>query len=46
MLTHQNVVAAATSITKYLENSEGDVVLSVLPLSSNYGLYQALVDRI
>jgi amino acid adenylation domain-containing protein len=43
MLTHLNVVSAATSITTYLESSPSDVVLSVLPLSFDYGLYQALM---
>lgn len=43
MMTHQNVVAAATSITTYLESAADDIVLSVLPLSFDYGLYQALM---
>ena len=43
MMTHQNVVAAATSITTYLESVPEDVVLSVLPLAFDYGLYQALM---
>ncbi|HYD57044.1 MAG TPA: AMP-binding protein, partial [Burkholderiales bacterium] len=43
MMTHQNVVAAATSITTYLESRHDDVVLSVLPLAFDYGLYQALM---
>ena len=43
MMTHQNVVAAATSITTYLESAPEDVVLSVLPLAFDYGLYQALM---
>jgi amino acid adenylation domain-containing protein len=43
MMTHQNVVAAATSITTYLESRADDIVLSVLPLSFDYGLYQALM---
>ena len=42
-MTHANIVAAATSITTYLESSERDVVLSVLPLAFDYGLYQALM---
>lgn len=40
MLTHGNLVAAATSITQYLENTEDDVILSVLPLGFTYGLGQ------
>jgi long-chain acyl-CoA synthetase len=43
MMTHQNVVTAATSITTYLESAADDVVLSVLPLAFDYGLYQALM---
>ena len=43
MMTHRNIVAAATSITTYLENREDDVILGVLPLSFDYGLYQVLM---
>lgn len=43
MMTHQNVVAAATSITAYLENTADDVILNVLPISFDYGLYQILM---
>jgi len=43
MLTHLNIVSAATSITTYLENVEDDVILNVLPLSFDYGLYQVLM---
>ncbi len=43
MMTHQNVVAAATSITTYLENTAGDIILNVLPMSFDYGLYQVLM---
>lgn len=43
MMTHQNVVAAAGSITTYLENREDDVILGVLPISFDYGLYQVLM---
>lgn len=43
MLTHLNMVAAATSITEYLDNSEDDVILNVLPLSFDYGLFQILM---
>jgi long-chain acyl-CoA synthetase len=42
-MTHANIVAAATSITTYLESSSDDIVLSVLPLAFDYGLYQALM---
>jgi acyl-CoA synthetase (AMP-forming)/AMP-acid ligase II len=43
MMTHANIDAAASSITTYLESRADDVVLSVLPLAFDYGLYQALM---
>jgi amino acid adenylation domain-containing protein len=43
MLTHRNMLTAATSITTYLENVEEDVILGVLPLSFDYGLYQLIM---
>lgn len=43
MMTHANIVAAATSITTYLESRADDIVLSVLPMAFDYGLYQALM---
>jgi long-chain acyl-CoA synthetase len=43
MMTHQNVVAAATSITTYLENTADDIILNVLPVAFDYGLYQVLM---
>src|SRR5690606_25884968 len=43
MMTHANVRFAATSITTYLQASHEDVVLSVLPLAFDYGLYQLLM---
>ena len=43
MLTHLNILSAATSITTYLENRPDDIILSVLPLSFDYGLYQVLM---
>jgi amino acid adenylation domain-containing protein len=43
MMTHLNIVSAATSITTYLESVPADVVLCVLPLSFDYGLYQVLM---
>ena len=43
MMTHQNVVTAATSITIYLENTSADIILNALPLSFDYGLYQVLM---
>lgn len=43
MLSHRNMLAASASIAAYLGNAEEDVVLSVLPLSLTYGVYQMLV---
>jgi amino acid adenylation domain-containing protein len=43
MLTHRNMLTAATSITTYLENTEDDVILGVLPLAFDYGLYQMIM---
>lgn len=43
MLTHLNMVSAAHSITTYLENNENDVIINMLPLSFDYGLYQILM---
>jgi long-chain acyl-CoA synthetase len=43
MSDHSNVVFAAGSITQYLENADRDIVLSALPLSFDYGLYQLLM---
>jgi len=42
-LTHLNMVSAATSITQYLENVPSDIVINVLPLAFDYGLYQLLM---
>jgi acyl-CoA ligase (AMP-forming) (exosortase A-associated) len=43
MLTHLNMISAATSITTYLENVPEDIVINVLPLSFDYGLYQVIM---
>jgi len=43
MMTHLNIVSAATSITTYLENRPDDIILNVLPLAFDYGLYQLLM---
>ncbi len=43
MMTHRNIDAAAQSITTYLENTADDVILNVLPISFDYGLYQMLM---
>jgi long-chain acyl-CoA synthetase len=43
MCDHASVVFATEAIAQYLEHTEFDVILSVLPLSFSYGLYQLLV---
>lgn len=43
MMTHRNVEAAATSITTYVRNTPDDIILCVLPLAFDYGLYQLLM---
>ncbi len=43
MMTHRNVEAAASSITTYLENTPDDIILNVLPIAFDYGLYQLLM---
>jgi amino acid adenylation domain-containing protein len=43
MLTHRNMLTAATSIATYLENAADDVILCVLPLAFDYGLYQMIM---
>ena len=43
MCEHRNVTFASGSIIQYLENTESDIVLGLLPLSFDYGLYQLLM---
>ena len=43
MLTHRNMIAAASSISAYLEMAESDVILNVLSFSFVYGLYQMIL---
>ena len=43
MVTHLNIVSAATSITTYLENTPEDVIVNLLPFAFDYGLYQLLM---
>ena len=40
VLSHRNLVAGAESVSQYLENHADDRILSVLPLSFDYGLSQ------
>jgi amino acid adenylation domain-containing protein len=44
MLTHRNMLTAAASISAYLGLREDDVVLDVLPLAFDYGLYQLIMS--
>lgn len=43
MLTHRNMLTAATSVSGYLELQEDEVILGVLPLAFDYGLYQMIM---
>jgi amino acid adenylation domain-containing protein len=43
MLTHRNMLTAATSISTYLELTSDEVILNVLPLAFDYGLYQLIM---
>ncbi len=43
MLTHRNMLTAATSVGTYLETVKEDVLLGVLPLAFDYGLYQMIM---
>ncbi len=43
MLSHRNVLAAVDSISHYLSLESSDIILSVLPLHFDYGLYQMLL---
>lgn len=43
MLSHRNILAAVDSIHAYLELTQDDVTLSVLPMHFDYGLYQMLL---
>lgn len=43
MLTHQNMVFAAGSISEYLRLDATDRIMNVLPFAFDYGLYQLLM---
>ncbi len=43
MLTHLNMLTAARSIIEYLQNTSDDVIIDMLPLSFDYGLYQVIM---
>ncbi len=40
VLSHRNLVGGAVSVSRYLQNTAEDRILSVLPLSFDYGLSQ------
>ncbi|HYD31439.1 MAG TPA: AMP-binding protein [Azospirillaceae bacterium] len=42
MLTHRNMINTAWSISTYLGNVAEDVVICLMPLSFDYGLYQVV----
>jgi len=44
MSTHHNMVSAARSIITYIGNTQDDIIVDVLPLSFDYGLYQVLMS--
>ena len=41
--THHNMISAARSIVQYVDNDPDDIILNVLPLSFDYGLYQVIM---
>jgi amino acid adenylation domain-containing protein len=43
MLTHRNMLTACASISEYLRIAEDEVILGVLPLAFDYGLYQMIM---
>ena len=43
MMAHQNIDAASASITTYLRNTPDDIILNVLPIAFDYGLYQLIM---
>ncbi|MBW8041242.1 MAG: AMP-binding protein [Planctomycetes bacterium] len=43
MSTHHNMISAARSIINYIGNVEDDIILNVLPISFDYGLYQVIM---
>lgn len=44
MSSQLNMISAARSIIEYLENTPDDIILDVLPLSFDYGLYQMIMS--
>ncbi|OGC94644.1 MAG: AMP-dependent synthetase [candidate division Zixibacteria bacterium RBG_16_53_22] len=44
--SHMNMVSAARSIIQYIGNTSDDIIVDVLPLSFDYGLYQVIMSVI
>ena len=44
MLTHRNMLAATASISEYLGIRSDDVIVCVMPLAFDYGLYQMIMS--
>ncbi len=44
MSSHLNMISAARSIIQYTKQCSGDIILNVLPLSFDYGLYQVIMS--
>ncbi len=44
MHTHRSMISASTSITTYLQNVPEDRIINMLPMSFDYGLYQAIMS--
>lgn len=42
VLSHRNIISGAKSVAEYLESDSSDNILSVLPLSFDYGLNQIM----
>lgn len=46
MSPHSNMIHVSKNVIRYLENTQNDIILNVLPLSFVYGLYQLIVSVI
>ncbi|MEW2738384.1 AMP-binding protein [Providencia sp. PROV130] len=44
MLSHQNMLAATDSLVTYLGYRQDDVIIAVLPVAFDYGLYQLILS--
>lgn len=44
MMTHQSMVFVAASLIEYLRLGEDEVIINLLPLAFDYGLYQLLMS--